>query len=187
MVPLIDLWLPILSVRRVVFVASNLVHMVLRYHKTDYSPVPKEDEVMAALRPFSIPPGDYMMPRAGSMQEMKSPAFQEKWKRGPVVVMTVMRSDHNFMGRTLVQWFVLLPGRQPVRGVRDQPRRPVRARRISKCRAFASTTAFAAYGLALWQYSIWYRRKWSTTIKANLDALLYGFLTGGVLGWLWPR
>ena len=68
--------------------------------------MPREDEVMAALRAFSIPPGDYIFPRAGNMEEMKTPAFQDKWKRGPVAMMTVMRSDHTFMGRTMVQWFV---------------------------------------------------------------------------------
>jgi hypothetical protein len=52
---------------------------------------------------------------------------------------------------------------------------------------FASTTAFVGYGLALWQNSIWYRRKWSTTFKSNIDSVIYGFLTGGMLGWLWPR
>ena len=186
MVPLTDLWLPILLSGVLVFAASNLVHMVLKYHRTDYATVPKEEEVMAALRAFSIPPGDYMLPRADSMDEMRSAAFQEKWKRGPVVVMTVMRSDHNFMGRTMVQWFVyclvvsLFAAYVTSRAVR--PGAP-----YLEVSRFASTTAFAAYGLALWQYSIWYRRKWSTTIKANLDALLYGFVTGGVLGWLWPR
>jgi hypothetical protein len=52
---------------------------------------------------------------------------------------------------------------------------------------FAGCTAFVAYSLALWQSSIWYRRKWSTTLKLNIDGLLYGLLTGGTFGWLWPR
>ena len=186
MVPLMELWLPILLSAVLVFAASNIVHMVLKYHKSDYSPVPQEDDLMAALRTFSIPPGDYMLPRANSMQEMRSPAFQEKWKRGPVAIITIMRSDHNFMGRTMVQWFEyclvvsLFAAYVTSRAV------PSGAPYLEVSR-FASTTAFAAYGLALWQYSIWYRRKWSTTLKANLDALLYGFLTGGALGWLWPR
>jgi hypothetical protein len=51
---------------------------------------------------------------------------------------------------------------------------------------FAGTTAFVAYGLALWQNSIWYKRSWTTTLKSNLDALIYGMLTGGMFGWLWP-
>ncbi len=141
---------------------------------------------MAALRPFAIPTGDYMLPRAGSMKDMKSPAFVEKWTQGPVVSMTVMPSGHNFMGRTLVQWFLyclvvsLFAAYIASRAVgRGAP--------YLEVSRFASATAFAGYGLALWQNSIRYHRKWSTTIKSNIDSLIYGFLTGGMLGWLWPR
>jgi hypothetical protein len=52
---------------------------------------------------------------------------------------------------------------------------------------FAGATAFVGYSLALWQMSIWYRRAWSSTIKATVDGLIYALLTGGVFGWLWPR
>jgi hypothetical protein len=48
-------------------------------------------------------------------------------------------------------------------------------------------TAFIAYAAALWQMSIWYRRAWSTTIKATIDGLVYALLTAGTFGWLWPR
>jgi len=40
--------------------------------------------------------------------------------------------------------------------------------------------------VALWQMSIWYRRAWSTTIKATVDGLIYALLTAGTFGWLWP-
>jgi hypothetical protein len=52
---------------------------------------------------------------------------------------------------------------------------------------FAGVTAFVGYTLALWQMSIWYRRAWSTTIKATVDGLIYALLTAGTFGWLWPR
>jgi hypothetical protein len=52
---------------------------------------------------------------------------------------------------------------------------------------FAGATAFLAYSAALWQLSIWYRRKWSITFKATVDGLLYALLTAGTFGWLWPR
>ena len=29
--------------------------------------------------------------------------------------------------------------------------------------------------------------RWSWTIRNLLDSLLYGLLTGGTFGWLWPR
>ncbi len=52
---------------------------------------------------------------------------------------------------------------------------------------FAGVTAFVGYSVALWQMSIWYRRAWSTTIKATVDGLIYALLTAGTFGWLWPR
>lgn len=186
MVSLNELWLPILLSAVVVFAASSLIHMVLPYHRSDYGAVPREDDVMAALRPFSIAPGDYMMPRPASMKDMKSPAFLEKWKKGPVLSMTVMPSGQPAMGSSLVQWFVyclvVSLFAAYIAGRALAPGAP-----YLEVSRFASTTAFVGYGLALWQNSIWYRRRWSTSLKLNLDSVLYGFLTGGVLGWLWPR
>ena len=49
------------------------------------------------------------------------------------------------------------------------------------------TVTFAGYALALAQYSIWYGRAWSITLKSMFDGLIYALLTGGVFGWLWPQ
>ena len=51
---------------------------------------------------------------------------------------------------------------------------------------FAGTTAFAAYGLGTVQRSIWFRQAWSTSFKSLFDSLIYGLLTAGAFGWLWP-
>ena len=51
----------------------------------------------------------------------------------------------------------------------------------------AGVTAFAGYALAVWQMSIWYRRDWTTTIKATIDGLIYALLTAGTFARLWPR
>jgi hypothetical protein len=52
---------------------------------------------------------------------------------------------------------------------------------------FAGTTAFLGYSLALLQESIWHKRNWGTTLKMVGDGLVYGALTAGTFGWLWPR
>src|SRR6266853_4122633 len=88
MVSLTSLWLPILVSAAAVFVASSIVHMVLPFHRNDYKAVPREDEVLDALRRFNIPPGDYIAPRPASPADMRSPAFIEKAKTGPIVMMT---------------------------------------------------------------------------------------------------
>jgi hypothetical protein len=50
----------------------------------------------------------------------------------------------------------------------------------------ASTTAFLAYSMAHWSDVVWYKRSPTTALKQTLDGLIYGLLTGGVFGWLWP-
>lgn len=185
MVPLISLWLPILLSAIIVFVASSILHMVLTYHRNDFRTVPDEDEVMDALRKFNIPPGDYMMPYAGSPKEMNSPAFLDKMNKGPVAVMTVMASGPPSMAKNLLQWFfyclvvsifsAYIAGRALTPG----------AEYLSVFR-FAGTTAFLAYAAALWQNSIWWKRAWGTTLKSTFDGLVYALLTAGTFGWLWP-
>jgi hypothetical protein len=48
------------------------------------------------------------------------------------------------------------------------------------------TTAIVGYSLALPQLSIWYGRGWSLTIRSAIDGVVYGALTAGTFGWLWP-
>ncbi len=186
MVPVLSLWMPILLSAVLVFVVSSIIHMVLTYHRSDIRKLPSQDEVMEALRKFNIPPGDYMMPFAGSTQEMKSPDFVEKRKKGPVAFMTVMASGEPAMGGSLAQWFVYclvvgvfaayVAGRALDRG----------AEYLAVFR-FAGCTAFVGYSLALMQNSIWMKRAWGATFRLMFDGLVYGLLTAGTFGWLWPR
>jgi len=186
MTPLVSLWLPIVLSAVGVFLLSSVLHMVTGWHKSDYRTVPNEDRVMDTIRPLGIPPGDYMMPRPESTQQMRSPAFAEKFKKGPVMMFTIMPGGSTAMGKQLSQWFLFsvivgifaavvagsaLPPGASSRGVFH----------------FAGLTTFVAYTLALWPMSIWYRRSWITTIKATVDGLIYALLTAGVFAWLWPH
>ena len=89
MVPVMSLWLPILLSAVIVFLVSWIIHMFLPYHRTDFRKLPAEDQVLDALRPLSIPAGEYVMPHARSSQEMKEPAYVEKAQKGPVALLTV--------------------------------------------------------------------------------------------------
>ena len=52
---------------------------------------------------------------------------------------------------------------------------------------FVGTTSFLAYGMGLPPNSIWYRKNWGTTLRSMVDGLVYGLVTAGTFGWLWPR
>jgi hypothetical protein len=101
-----SLWLPILLSAVFVFVVSSFIHMALKYHRNDFRKLPSEDQVMDALRPFGIPPGDYVVPYAGSTEVMKSPEFTDKVSKGPVAFMTVLENGPFAMGESLVMWFL---------------------------------------------------------------------------------
>ncbi|MBI3580042.1 MAG: hypothetical protein HY276_02990 [Ignavibacteriales bacterium] len=186
MIGIVALLLPILLSAVIVFIASSIIHMAMPWHKNDYLQVPNEDKVMDALRPFNIPPGDYMLPRASSMKEMNSPEFAEKLKKGPVLIFTTWGNASPAMTSSLVLWFLysILIGifAAYVAGRALQ----VGATYLQVFR-FVGVTAFLGYTGALWQMSIWWHRSWTTTIKGTIDGLIYALLTAGVFGWLWPR
>jgi hypothetical protein len=180
------LWLPILLSSVIVFVVSSLVHMVLPWHKNDYPKMPNEDKAMEALRPLAIPPGDYMIPRPSSRQDLRSPEYLEKVNKGPVMVLTVMPKGMMSMGRSLALWFLYLVVVSLFSAYVAGRALPAGAPFLQVFR-FAGTTAFLGYSLALWQMWIWYRRSLSITIKATVDGLIYALLTAATFGWLWPH
>lgn len=186
MTGLSSLLVPILLSSVIVFVASSIVHMMPLWHRGDFPRVPNEDRVRESLRPLAIPPGEYMVPRSASMADMNSPAFLEKVRQGPVMMLTVMPNAVPSMATNLSQWFVYtvvvgvfvayVTGRALPPGT-GYPR----------VFQLAGATAFIAYAVALWQSSIWFAKPWSTTIKTTVDGLIYALLTAGTFGWLWPR
>jgi hypothetical protein len=186
MTPLYALWLPILLSSVIVFVVSSIIHTLTPWHKGDYVKVPNEDRLRDALRPLAIPPGDYTVPRPSSTEEMKSPAFVEKVKQGPNLILTVIPNGPWSMGRNLALWFLYsvvvgafaahVAGRALPPGASHDA-----------VFHFTGVTAFIGYSVALWQMAIWYRRAWGTTIRATVDGLIYALLTAAVFGWLWPK
>jgi hypothetical protein len=185
MVSLMALWLPILVSAVFVFILSSVIHMVLGYHANDFSKLPAEDEVMDAVRAAGVPPGEYAMPYAGSMKAMSDPAYLEKMNRGPVAFLTVAPSGPPSMGQSLAIWFVYSLVGGGFAGYVAGRALPPGAEYLDVFR-FAGTTAFIGYAVALWQNSIWYNRKWSTTLKNTFDGAVYALATAGVFGWLWP-
>jgi hypothetical protein len=186
MISIVSLWLPVVLSAVFVFLLSWLIHMLLPWHRGDFRKLPSEDEVADSLRRFSIPPGDYMLPCGTGPESMKDPKFKEKFEKGPVVILTVRKPGPLNMGSHLLQWFIYcaivsvfaayVAGRSQGEG----------AHYLAVFR-FAGVTAFVGYSLALWQDSIWHGRSWSTTMRSTVDGLVYGLVTAGTFGWLWPR
>jgi len=185
MVSLSALWLPILLSTVIVFIASSIMHTVLKYHVSDYGRLPEEDKLLSTLRAANLKRGMYVFPYC-THQEMKSPAAIEKYKQGPVGFMTILPSGPPALPKFLGQWFVYclvvsvfvayITGRTVAPGVQY----------LAVFRV-AGTVGFLAYGLGHLSDGIWKGQTWSATIKEVIDGLIYGLLTAGTFGWLWPR
>ncbi len=186
MVPITALWLPILVSAVLVFVWSSIVHMALGYHRRDYGKLPSEDSVLEALRGAGVGPGNYAFPHVASMAEMSAPAVVEKRKRGPVGLMNVIPSGPPAFGQSLVLWFaysvVVAVFVAYLTGRAFGPGTPY----LTVFR-YAGTIAFLAYASTHATDPIWKGERWSTALSHTFDGLVYGLLTAGTFGWLWPR
>lgn len=186
MTGLTALWLPILLSAILVFVASSIIHMASPWHKNDYPRLPQEDRFREVVGPLDLPPGDYMIPRSSSREEMKSAEFIAKMSQGPNIIMTVLPKGMAGMGKSLSLWFVNLLAVSILAAYVAGRALAPGAEYLAVFR-FVGTAAFLGYSFALLQMSIWYRRAWNITIKSFIDGFIYATLTAGMMGWLWPR
>jgi hypothetical protein len=161
------------------------MHMVLPYHRSDYQQLPDEDKVLSALRGAGLKRGLYIFPFC-THKDMKSAATQEKYRQGPVGMMTILPSGPPVMPKFLGMWFgylllislfvAYLTGRTLAPGTHY-----LQVFRV------AGTAAFLAYGLGHLSNGIWKGQTWGATIKEVIDGLVFGLLTAGTFGWLWPH
>jgi len=186
MVSLMALWIPIVLSAVIVFIASSVMHTVLKYHHSEIRKLNDEAKVMEALRGAGAQRGIYVFPYCLGGKEMKNPEMIEKYKQGPVGMLTVFPSGQPAMGKFLGQWLgycllvsffvAYLTGHTVAAGT------PYLA-----VFRVAGTAGFMAYGLGQISNGIWKGQPWSGTIKEVVDGLVYGLLTAGTFGWLWPK
>ena len=185
-VSLAQLWIPILLSAVCVFAASSLIHMVVKWHASDYNALSNEDEVRAAIRKGAPARGQYVLPHCGDMKEMGKPEMVQKYQDGPVGFLVLVPNGAPAMGSALGKWFAytalvafmaaylasrtLAPGTHYLQVFR-----------------VVGAVSFLAYGFGSIQMGIWMGKPWSSVIKDLADALIYGLLSAGVFGWLWPR
>ncbi len=186
MISILSLWLPILLSAIAVFIVSSFINVLLPWHRNDWKKVPAEADVMSSLRGFAIPPGDYVLPHAAGPQEMNSDAYKEKVKQGPLALITIMDTSSQNMAKSMVSWFVycivisILAAYIATRALTP-------AAEYLEVFRFTGATAFIGYAMSLPQNSIWFHRSWGSTVRFMIDGLIYGLLTAGFFGWLWPE
>lgn len=184
-VSLVDLWLPIIIGSALAWVASALIHMLLKYHNSDYLQLGNESEVAASIRNGAPRPGVHSIPYCVDMSQMGDPGMQAKFNEGPVALLTVFPSGMPNMGKLVGQQFLHFLFGSVLIAWCATLALPAGAAYLAVF-GFVAPVAFLAFGWACIPFSIWYGHRWASTAKYLLDALVYGLLIAGSLAWLWP-
>ncbi len=185
MVSIMELWMPIVVSAIIVFIASSIIHMVLKLHKNDYAQLPNEDKIAAAMREAGVSPGYHTMPYFADMKDAGTPEGKKKYDDGPVAFVTVIPNGMPAMGKFLGLWFVFCLVVGVFAAYMAGRFLGPDAEYLSVFR-ITGTTAFLAYAAGEPVASIWKGQPWSNTIRHMVDGLVYALLTGGTFGWLWP-
>ncbi len=182
---LLSLWLPILLSAVVVFVISSLVHMVFKWHASDYTSLVNEDAVRDAISAGNPAPGRYVLPHCKDMKDMASEAMKKKYEEGPVGHITLLPNGAPNMGKYLGQWFLwslviaVVAAYLAWRACGLDPAHAIRAAK------WVASVTFIAHGFGTVTESIWMGRPWSSSLKYILDAALYAVGTAVVFYFLW--
>jgi hypothetical protein len=184
LVALSMLWLPILLSAVFVFFASMILWTAPFWHLKDYGRADAASPaVVAALS--SLKPGQYMFP---SMDWRKATAEQKAAAgEGPNALVLLRNPGKTFsfpaaLVSYLVYCLVISTLIAYVAGVTLGPgTHYLRVFRV------VGTAGILAYSFNTIAESIWYGKPWSATFRVVIDGVIFGLLTAGTFGWLWPH
>ncbi|UCF19214.1 MAG: hypothetical protein JSU87_15005 [Gemmatimonadota bacterium] len=182
-VSLVSLWLPILLSAVIVFFAAFVAWTVLPHHRSDWAPVPNDDTLLQAIRSLGLERGQYVFPKAMTPEGAKDPDAKKKLEEGPVGSLIIWPTPS--MRKSLVQYFVYCLGVSFFVAYLGHAALDAGADYLHVFRVLG-TIAFLTYSIGAIPQSIWFGQTWSSTWKSVIDGLVFGLLTGGTFGWLWP-
>lgn len=181
---MLSLWLPILVSTIAMFFFSYLSWEVLGLHDKDWRKMDDEDKLMDCIRDMNIAEGNYQLPGGDSAKEMHTPEYQEKYKKGPRAVMSVLPQMN--IGKSLAMTalfflacnitfaylanFALKPGTDPG------------ADFLTVFRFVATITLMTCCASSLLN-SVWFRTR---VVGHLIEAFCYCLIAGGIFAALWP-
>lgn len=184
---LTQLWLPIIVSAVGVFIASSLIHMVIKWHNADYKGLANEDEVRAVLNAGKVAPGEYSIPYCPDMKDMAKPEVRKKFEDGPAAFMIVRPSGLGRMGSYLGLWFAYCLGTSLICAYVASNAFYAGAPSFGGAARLVGALAFMGYVGGYVQLGIWWNKPWTSVAKYVGDGLIFAAVTGATFGWLWPR
>jgi len=178
---LASLLVPIVLSAVVLFFASFLSWMILQLHKDDWRRLDREDEFLAAVRPFNLPEGSYMFPRAVTPADMKTEAFQAKYKAGPRGVMTVLPPVN--MGVNLAMTMAYFLVISFTLGYLASVAFPTPGASFLNVFRFVFTAGLLGFLASVVQHSIWFRNR---IVGHLIESIIYAAIVSVIFASMWP-
>lgn len=185
MLDLAHLWLPVLLTGVFVFIASSLIHMVFKWHNSDYGKLANEDEVRMVVRAGKPSPGQYVFPHCIDMKQMQEEATMSKFIEGPIGFLTIRKSGPPTMGPALLMWFVFtvliaaFAALIVVQGLGLQANPRMAGHMIG----LISLLAYCGGSI---QSAIWMGKPWGSVAKDMLDGFIYATISALTFMCFWP-
>jgi hypothetical protein len=183
---LAQLWLPIVLSGIGIFVASSVIHMLLKWHSAEYGQIGNEDAVRVAINAGQPKPGQYMLPYCTDPKQFGEPDMKRKLQEGPVGIIVLKPPGMFAMGPMLLQWFVYVTALSFVVGYLAAHSLGAGAPFLHVFR-LVWTVAYLAFLCGSIQNAIWMGKPWKHVMTDALDAAIYGAVSGALFGWLWPH
>lgn len=183
-VSLLSLWLPILVSAVIVFIAAFIAWTVLPHHRSDWVRIPNDESLLQTIRNLSLQRGQYIFPAAMTPEGAKEADAKAKLEEGPIGSL-IIRAGPPDMRKNLLFYFLFTLGVSFMVAYVGYATIAQGAEYRHVFRVLG-TTAVLAYSAAELPRAIWFGHTWSSTWKSVIDGLVFGLLTGGVFGWLWP-
>jgi hypothetical protein len=187
MTAIANLWLPIVVSAVGVFIASSLIHMVIRWHNPDYGGLANQDEVRALLNAGKVAPGEYYIPHCPDMKDMGKPDMVKRFEEGPAAVMIVRPSGMPAMGGILGQWFAYCVATSVICAYVAGATFPNSVPSFGAASRLVGAIAFMGYAGAYVQLGIWWGKPWGSVARYLADGAIFAAITGATFAWLWPK
>ena len=170
-----------------VFILSAIIHMVLKYHNSDYKRLPNEDAVRAAPGAATPSRRQYIIPYCGRHEGHGVAGDEAEVHRGTgrgAAPPAARPADDGAIAAAVVP---VHPRGLAVPRLSSRPSRFQPGADYLRVFRVVGAVGFLAYAAGQIPAAIWMGKPWSVAGKEVFDGLLYGLVTAGTFGWLWPR
>ena len=181
-----SLWLQVVIVAVVTFIASAIFWTIAPWHRTEFKALPNEEAVRKALHDQGVTEGQWRIPFSENCEDFKKPEFLKLFETGPVGLIQLETPRAMAMGGRLVKTFVFYFFVAFFTAYCLRQAFPT-GTEYMKVFQLAGGISLAAHGFGHIQDNIWFAKSCRRVTLQVMDSVVYALLTAGIFASMWPR